>query len=425
MNPNRLTAPFVLLLGVGLATAAAAADLRALPAPAPSELAIRGPLVAAPVVDADRAPVSFSWALPADAPWNAAPAPFVAESREHWLRIPAGDLEHGIDPAITSPGAIVRLSPLAARVGAAPLAVDPSRLEIAPASGSARIGGEAAVALAGEAELAAAGMEMPAGTIALRLREELGAGPFRLRLAGARDSGAAGYLLHVFEPASAVVLALGSDRGAYADGGAGAIEIALSDGGRALAVDDEVVGLMLSPAGKLETLRFAPNGDGRMRAPFAARGETGASGLWQVEVAVTSGLSNPRAGGTVRRTARTAFAVALPTAALRSEIAVAARAADGALALSVPVEVGTAGRYTVRATLARRDGDGRVAIARAESSAWIEAGSSELTLRFDAASLAGAGKGEALELVELELADPGRMGLLERRNPALAIAPRR
>jgi hypothetical protein len=423
MNSTRRFTSFVLVLGAGFAAAASAADLRALPAPAPAELAIRGPLATgAPVVEADRTPVSFSWALPGDAPWVAAPAPFVAESREHWLRVPAADLERGIDPAITSAGAVIRLSPLAARAGEARIAIDPARLEISPASGPSRIGGDAAVALAGEAELAAAGLDMPSGTVALRLRDDLGAGPFRLRLAGARESGAAGYLLHVHEPASDVVLALGSDRGAYADGGEAAIEVALSDGGRPLAVDDEVVGLMLSPAGKLETLRFAPIGEGRLRAPFAARGEAGGSGLWQVEVAVTSGLATPRVGGTVRRTARTAFAVALPTAALRGEVAIARRGADGAVALGVPVEVGSPGRYTLRGTLARRDAEGRaVAVARAESSAWLEAGAGQLDLRFDAASLAGAGKGATLELIELELADPGRMGLLERRSPALAL----
>lgn len=61
------------------------------------------------------------------------------------------------------------------------------------------------------------------------------------------------------------------------------------------------------------------------------------------------------------------------------------------------------------------------AVARAESAAWLEPGTGELRLEFAAEVLAGAAPGAALELVELELVDPGRLGLLERRALELPL----
>lgn len=112
-------------LAVTLAALAAAAPSDArrltLPAPSPGDLVAAGALAeAAPVVDADRQPVAVAWPLAAGSPLATAVAPFVAESREHWFRVTAAELEAGVEPAIASRGALLRLSPLAAEPGAAP-----------------------------------------------------------------------------------------------------------------------------------------------------------------------------------------------------------------------------------------------------------------------------------------------------------------
>jgi hypothetical protein len=440
MSPRHATA-------FALAALAGAAPLAAgrldLPAPAAGDLAVLGALEpgAAPV-DADRAPVAVAWPLAEGSPLRSRDVPFVARSREHWFRVTAAELEAGVDPAIASRGALVRLSPLGAERGAAaPLPPALDDVVVVDGAGIERRGSEAVAALADAEALAAAGAELPEGSAALRLRPELGDGPFRLRLEGAPASGAAGYLIHVYEPASRVVLELGADRSAYAAGATGEIALALGDEAGALAIG-EVVGFVYSPGGQVRALEFTPGADGRWRAPFAAAGEDGRAGLWQAEVAVVgsapAGLAEPeddplgrrrtRPRGkprAQRRTARTAFAVALPTARLGGAVEVGA-AVPGGIAIDVPVEVGSAGRYAVRATVAARAGEGSpAAVARAESAAWLEAGAGTLRLELGAEVLAGAAPGAELELVELELVDPGRLGLLERRALELPLGPPR
>jgi len=441
---NRIALTAALALAALALSGEAGAERLLLPAPAPGDLAVAGALAdSAPPVDADREPVAVAWPLAAGSPLRSAAPPFVAASREHWFRVTAAELEAGVDPAIGSPGALIRLSPIVSDRSA--VAPPPPSLEdvvIVDGAGESHRGAAAVATLVDEEALAAAGAELPEGSSALRLRAELGAGPFRLRLAGAATNGASGYLVHVFEPESAVVLTLGADRSAYAADSTGEIALALEDAGSRLS-PVEIVGFVHSPGGALAALEFVPGPDGRFHASFPARGEDARAGLWQAEVAVVAAAGaaaieagedepgerrqRPRGKSRFhRRTARTAFAVALPTARLVGAIDVAVRPGAAGIAVAVPVEIASAGRYAVRGTVAAKRPDGsRLAVARAESAAWLEAGEGELVLELPAEVLVAAAPGSELELVELELVDPGRLGLLERRALELPLAARR
>ncbi|GMU63812.1 MAG: hypothetical protein AMXMBFR36_00860 [Acidobacteriota bacterium] len=441
MSPRSLLPALAVTLAALAAPAPSDARRLTLPAPSPGDLVVAGALAdQAPAVDADRQPVAVAWPLAAGSALGTAVAPFVAESREHWFRVTAAELEAGVEPAIASRGALLRLSPLAAEPGAAPPsppAID--QIVVVDGAGTRHRGGAAVAALADAEALAAAGVELPEGSVALRLRAELGGGPFRLQVEGAAASGASGYLVHVFEPESDVVLSFGADRSTYPAGESGELTLDLDAGGRQLA-PDQIVGFVSSPEGRIEALQFAPGPDGRARASFALPfGADGRAGLWQAEVAVVTfgeAAAGPEGGPETgrrrnrprgkprvhRRTARTAFAVALPTARLGGELEVAAGVAAGGLAIGVPIEVASAGRYAVRGIVAERRIDGtRIAVARAESAAWLEPGVGELRLELGADVLSGAAAGAALELVELELVDPGRLGLLERRALELSL----
>jgi len=439
---NRIAIPAALALALA-ASAAARAQHLVLPPPSPADLAVTGDLVAAaPVVDADREPVAVAWPLAAGSPLRSAAPPFVAASREHWFRVTAAELEGGVDPAIASHGALVRLSPIVSdRNAAAPAPPSLEDVVIVDGAGEPHRGAAAIETLADDEALAAAGAELPDGSAAIRLRPELGAGPFRLRLDGAATSGASAYLIHVFEPESEVVLTLGADRSAYAADSTGEIALAIEDaGGRLSPV--EIVGFVHSPGGAVAPLDFVPGLEGRLRASFPTRGEDARAGLWQAEVAVVAaardaafddgddepGRRRQRPRGKPRlhrRTARTAFAVALPTARLVGAVEVSGTPTATGLAVAVPVEVAIAGRYAVRGTVAAKRADGsRLAVARAESAAWLEPGEGELALELPAQVLATAAPGSELELVELELVDPGRLGLLERRALELSLGTR-
>ncbi|HJU41063.1 MAG TPA: DUF4785 domain-containing protein, partial [Tahibacter sp.] len=59
----------------------------------------------------DRKAAAISWALEADAKLDAAPVPFVRESREYWRDASEAELRAGIALPTTAPEALIRISP--------------------------------------------------------------------------------------------------------------------------------------------------------------------------------------------------------------------------------------------------------------------------------------------------------------------------
>ncbi|MDQ3206235.1 MAG: DUF4785 family protein, partial [Pseudomonadota bacterium] len=137
----------------------------------------------------------------------------------------------------------------------------------------------------------------------------------------------------------------------------------------------------------------------------AASGE----GLWEVQVFAGD--------GTVQRDARTALAVAQPTARLRG----AYRFDPFELSFALPLEVGSPGRYEARGTL-YATGPGRTLqpVAVAHSAQWATPGQAELQLVFDRAHLP-SGFTAPFELRDLELNDQSRHAPIERRERAVRI----
>ena len=63
-----------------------------------------------PTGEIERKPVSFSWALDPAAPLSE-PEPFLAESREYWKTVDAGELSAGVALPVSAKGALIRVSP--------------------------------------------------------------------------------------------------------------------------------------------------------------------------------------------------------------------------------------------------------------------------------------------------------------------------
>ncbi len=416
-------APIVLLALAGTPLAAervtllpaAAGDLagaRTLIAPGPAGVVATAP--------GAQAPAAVSWPLAADSALALDARPFVAESREHWFRVGAAELAAGVALEISSPGAVVRISPLgaAARADAASWAIDPTALALADRDGRSHPAAEAFSALADEAGLEVAGADFPPGTAAFRIRAELGVGPFTLR-APALAGGRGRYLVHVLEPASARTLALAADRPAYLAGDRLRIEVGLAERGSPLQLSS-VLGTVRTPAGTSLPVSFVRSNGGRYRAELALAADFAAApgALWEVEV----GARGWAAGAPVRRSARTAFAVALPTARLSGAVApVAGR--DG-VGIAVGIETAAAGRYELRGVLYGTDRQGElVPAAVAHSADWLAVGAGELALAVDGKPLAESGLTAPWEIRDLRLIDSGRLGLLERRLRGARVEP--
>lgn len=350
-------------------------------------------LVALPVPDGqfERRPVSYSWALDPNAALSV-PDAFVAESREYWQTVDGAELQKGMLLKTTAAGAVIRVSP--ARGSAS---LTPTDLSISGNGKAARL--EQA---ADAEELRAAGMEVNAGTTVVKLGREHAAGDYALRAANARGR----YVVHVFEPDSDVVLKAQADRQHVLGGGTIAVTMEMSRGNHPLTSQAEA--LLVAPDGSSRPVTVRHDASGtltaRVRVPELA---SAAAGLWELQVFVN-------AGG-IQRDARTAFAVAAPTARLGGSVDVDATR----LRINVPVQAGSPGRYEVRGTLYATASDGTLApVSEAHAAAWLESGNGSLALAFDRSHVP-TGFGAPFEVRQLELNDQTRLAPLERREQAL------
>ncbi len=338
----------------------------------------------------ERQPVSFSWKLdPALA--LSQPAPFMAESREYWLTVEGAELQRGVALPMSASGALVRVSP--AR-GATPLRANEFTVS--------NQGRNVTVDRSADAEaLRRAGMDASAGTQVLRLGAGSGAGKATLR--ASRASGR--YVVHVFEPGSTLVMFARPDRDHALAGQQMRVAIGATSAGRSAAARSSA--LLVAPDGNSQTVAVRNATGGGQEAVFnlPTQAHQG-GGLWELQV-----FSN--VGGTPRD-ARTAFAVAQPTARFAGSFALDA----SHLRVSLPVQAGSPGRYEARGTLYATAPDHSLrAVSEAHAAAWMDAGSGTLVLQFERAHIP-AGYGAPYELRQLELNDQGRMAPLESRARA-------
>jgi len=180
----------------------------------------------------------------------------------------------------------------------------------------------------------------------------------------------------------------------------------MTDAGRTLAAKAE--GLLVAPDGRSTVVSLAPTRAGHLggSVPLPAEGAN-MPGLWELQVFAS-------ADG-VPRDARTAFAVAAPTAKLDGTYAVNAPR----LRVALPLQAASPGRYEVRGTLfATNRSRALQPVAQAHSAAWFEPGSGILVLDFNRAELP-AGYGAPFELRNLELHDQTRVAPLELRGRGL------
>ena len=353
----------------------------------PQRLAV----VPAPTGAIERKPVSFAWALDPGAELSA-PEPRAAQSREYWMTVDGADLQRGVALPMSAPGALVRVSPATGAAG-----LRSADFSVARAGRAVQI-----ASLADATSLRAAGMAATAGTQVLRLGANSGAGNSLLRAANASGD----YVVHVFEPNSDRLLFARASRNHALAGDTMRVAIDGRSGTRAVAAVSQA--LLVAPDGSSRPVPVRKARGGGLVAVFAlpGRGATD-KGLWELQVfADVDG---------VPRDARTAFAVALPTARFAGDYTADARS----LRVGLPVQAASPGRYEARGTLyATAPGGALRPVSEAHAAAWMRPGTATLVLAFPRAHLP-AGYGAPFEVRDLELNDQGRMAPLESRERGL------
>lgn len=359
-----------------------------LPAGASDQVPQRLAVLPAPGGAIERKPVAFSWALDPNEALSDT-APFLAESREYWMTVDAAELQRGLPLQMTAPGALIRVSPAKGSAGL-------RGSDFSVNAGNRKVG----IAQAADADtLRKAGMDASAGTQVIRLGDGSGAGRHVLRAANARGR----YVVHVFEPTSDRMLFARAERNQVLAGSDMRVAIGATTAGRSTGVASQA--LLVGPDGSSQPVAVRDAAGGGQEAIFTVPANASqAKGLWELQVFGDV--------GDVPRDARTAFAVAQPTARFAGIFGVdAAR-----LRVSLPVEAASPGRYEARGTLyaTARDGSLRP-VSQAHAAAWMESGDGMLVLQFARAHVP-AGYGAPYELRQLELNDQGRMAPIEVRS---------
>lgn len=359
-----------------------------------------------------REPVAVSRALDPDTELSAE-EPFTSRSREYWVEVSGADLGRGVRLYNLEAGALVRINPSPGQVGTKK-AVDPLAVELVDGKGRAYAAGSGMEQVVTADKLEAAGLPFPQGTTAFRLSRELGADRVSLRVGDLAED--ARYVVHVLDAASDVELTLRTLRANYLHGDTLVVEAALTRRGERLQ-PRRIEGFVSSPAGRAWPVEFRPTRSGTYRARLKLDAlETPSPGLWEVQ-ATADGVVSGRA---VLRGARTAFAAAVPAAALTGDVEV--RRADGALDLRLGLESAAAGRYEVSGVLYGTDAAGELKPAGvARTAGWIEAGGGVLELHFSPEILKKGGLEAPYEVRDLRLADQGRVAVLHQQARALRL----
>ena len=358
------------------------------------------------ITSLDHQSASMSWAIDPGQALDARPTPFVQQSREYWVDASADQLQQGLALSTSANGALIRLSPHAGNNSV----IDASTLSFR-ANGKLYTANDAVRSAADQDALRAAGMDVPTGSVIVKLADTLGSG--RIELIAPTAAGS--YLVHVFEPASQVIMSLQAERDTVLAGDS--VRIVTTIKGATL---DRVDGLLSAPDGYNQDVSFTRQRDGSYAAdvrPDAAH--AGGFGLWEVHA--FGNASNRQLN--VPRDARSAFAVSVPGARLTGTIDRPNGIAKGlGLTLSVGVEAAMASRYQLAATLYGTRSDGSLAPAAvAHSATWLEAGTASISLKFDGNSLAESRLSAPYELRDLRLINQVDMSLMERRERAAVI----
>ncbi|MEM6640677.1 MAG: DUF4785 domain-containing protein [Pseudomonadota bacterium] len=390
----RISLSLLVMSGV-LLSAPAEAQRRAVTLNAPSTGDLHATVLtdraSQPVINARRETVALSWVARATSGQGTRGA-HRAESRHYTQRVRGDALAKGVELYTAAPGAVVRVSASKGRL-------DPLAFSVV-SNGRRQTLAAVSDQLVDADNLRAAGLDSAATSVGARLTGA--SGHIGLRYDGQLDADAE-VVVSVFDRQSNIVATAQSRADQFFD--AANASVAVTWPGATGPVRWR--GAAVSPDGRRYTLSFDDSGNGRMTQRVAP---ASAPGLWEWRVTGTD------ANGVVRDVS-TAFTLTTAVAKLGEQVRIIRT--PGGIDITVPVDVGVEGRYEVRAALTDGGtGGASVIAARAE---WLAPGRSEITLRFAADHLKGAGLSSTMVLGDLTVTDQSRMSVQARRRHALTL----
>ncbi|GLS25203.1 DUF4785 domain-containing protein [Marinibactrum halimedae] len=334
-------------------------------------------------------------------------------SQEYWFHASGRSLQKGVAISTSSPGALIRVSPLGGR------ALEPMTFDVIRSDGKVLSASEAFSLSATAEELQGVGLAR-ANTV--RLSQAAGTGVVSLR-SQAVSNLQAQYRVHVKEKSSSPTLSMSVNQRAFSPGERLTANIEMfmpskdksnkRDSSKGVAQSslplDEVQGVLVSPLGNLKTVNVIRQSRAHyvVDLPMTVPNDVVPGKLWDLEIKAVS--------GEIRRNLRFSFAHFPTTAATNDHHLMLTE--EGGLQARFSVAVSEPGRYEVRALLAGVNNDGQsMPIAIGHTAAWMEAPGGELALMFDHSLLKQSGLSPPYQLRGVELIDQSRLSKQSARQ---------
>lgn len=337
--------------------------------------------------------------------------PFVAQSREAYILVSGAQLKQGVALETTSPRALVRLQALGQNSLRSGRAIDPRSLQLKSADGRSFAGGNGMQAIVDADKMAKADLPFAPGTSTFRIHPDLGHGRFLLQHSEAAADEQ--YMLNLVDSDSPYALHLQARDLNYLHGQSITLQASLQHGAVRHALQAARAELV-APDGRSFPLNFKANaGQHQAQLSLPANHASTVPGLWEVRLHAHANVK----GQTIQRSVSLAVPLAVPVAKLDGTAQL--RQKNGELQVGLGVQAASSGRYEVRGVLYGTVNGSLQPLAVGHSAQWVDAGTAELSLKFDQSLLQGASA--PFEVRELALHDQSRFAVLHTRARGLVL----
>ena len=343
--------------------------------------------------------VHFSQKISADSQIASQPQGYKAVSDEYWFEVTGEQLNNGVDLAISTPGALIRLSGKQVKGQFAPaaIAIDPDQIELSIGNRSLSQAIEQTVS-----QQALATANIFPNSSAIKLNKAIGKGDFKLKVKQ-RLAANQRYIINVKEKGSEHKLNLALPKQSYIQGETVSFDATMTSNKGAIGQVNNHAYVKM-PSGEKRPVNFVQaNGKYQIAIPnsliASKRGE-----LYELHL---ESKANDN-GLTVRRNAKVAFAVAQPTARIQSDLIMQASAAK------VTLTVASEGRYEISGLVYGTDISGKqVPMMLSRSAYYLTPGEHNIELRFDNNIMKNSGLKAPYTVKNIRLMDQSRMALIQ------------
>jgi hypothetical protein len=347
----------------------------------------------------EQKPVHFSQRISATNQISLQTPGYQAVSDEYWFEVTGEQLNNGIDLAVSTPGALIRLSGkhVKGQFSPAAITINPEQIEVLKGNNALTQAIEQTVS-----QEALATANIFPNSSAIKLNKAIGKGDFKLKVKQKLMANQR-YIVNVKEKGSEHKLNLALPKQSYIQGEKLSFSSAIQNNSGTISNVTNNAYIKM-PSGEKQAVNFTQSkGQYQLEVPTslteAKRGE-----LYELHIE-SKGHDN---GLTIRRNAKVAFAIAKPTARLEGELTIKSSGANTNLI------VASEGRYEISGLLYGSDKTGKqIPMMLSRSAYYLTPGEHNIELRFDNTIMKTSGLSAPYSLKNIRLIDQSRLAVIQ------------